>query len=87
MIKDYLKQVQNEACLWHLLADISEIMTERQYKHKGAGITEADNFWLSAAAEVKEEIDRRLFINYENDNYNSDPVENEDDFENEDFEE
>ena len=65
MLNEYLKK-QNDATLWHLLADISSVMSNRHYEGHGSSIMNADNFWIAAAGEIKEELDRRLFADYGN---------------------
>jgi len=70
MIKEYLRK-QPDCVLWTLLADISSVMESRTQGKQ------ADTFWLVAAGEVKEEIDRRLFTDYDKDDL--DDLDNEED--------
>ena len=56
MLKQTLKEMQ-DCTLWRLLADVSEIMSSDRHKDH----QETAAFWLSVAADVKDEIDGRLF--------------------------
>lgn len=64
MLKEYLQKA-DEALLWRILYDISGIMSDSM-RQKGTN-TAADNFWISVAGEIANELDRRLFINYDKD--------------------
>ena len=55
MLKEYLKK-QEDSTLWKILADISAINADKN---------KASEFWLTLAGEVNEEINKRLFADYE----------------------
>lgn len=61
MLKEFL-QTQEDYVLWQLLADIGSVLGSRK------NLNPTSEFWQQLAKEVQQEIDIRLFVEYDKDN-------------------
>ena len=67
MIKEFLEK-QSESTLWYLLSDLATVMQNRP-KDQNKSLRCASDFWIGCADEVKKELDKRLLLNQEDDDF------------------